>query len=106
MPDERYPHLSDSTLAAVDWFADQMKRKLEDNHHKGQRETWLQNDVDQLTYRIREEAEELETAGMVFEADSRSSRHLENAQNVIDEAADVSNMAMMAADCVRAEVEH
>lgn len=92
MTDTRYPHLSDTLLDTIDWFTDQMKRQLEENHHKGDR--WQDDDADQFAYATADEVEELKEA--VSLAD-RHSGNLRYQNDAIKEAADTANMAMFTA---------
>lgn len=72
----------------VSAFASRMANALERNRHKGDRDNWLGDHPDALLRRVRQEVEELETA-----IASGAS-----ANDVWGEAADVANMAAMAAD--------
>lgn len=105
MSDEnRYPNLSAETLMTVDLFAQTMKDKLQVHHEKGQRGTWLMNDIDSLFYHARDELVELYEAVHVLEAASYTGdldMRESSAASVISEAADLANMAMMVADKAR-----
>lgn len=72
----------------VEWFAQEMTKKLEENNHK---RGWDDIDLDYGLMRLREEVEEL--APYVDEWDWRSSQ----AEAIVKEAADVANFAMMLA---------
>ncbi len=76
-----------------------MEAKLEKNRHKGNREGWLNDDIDDLLERLREELCELDDA--ICEGHVRMHEPLNAAwmaAKVADEAADVANFAMMIAD--------
>lgn len=87
------------TWAFVMEFAKQMEAKLEKNRHKGNREGWINDDIDALLERLRQEVAELDTA--ICEAHLRL-REPANAkwiaQKVAEEAADVANFALFIAD--------
>lgn len=68
----------------VQWFAKQMELKLKTNDHK---KHWSQLHQDYLIHRLFQEAQEL------WEAIENR-----NVENIIQEAADVANFAMMIAD--------
>lgn len=76
------------TLPYVFQFALRMEEKLALNRHKGDREGWLKDEPAELFIRIQDEMKEL--------ADSIHAR--EHPEEVMLEAADVANMAMMTAD--------
>lgn len=69
----------------VNWFAEEMKRKLEMNHHKG---GWEDDKNHYLIRRLLEEVTEFVQAVM----------KKETADIIIGEAADVANFCMMIAD--------
>jgi NTP pyrophosphatase (non-canonical NTP hydrolase) len=69
----------------IDWFAEQMKHKLELNCHKG---GWEDCKNPYLVRRLIEETAELVHAVM----------RNEDADTVIEKAADVANFCMMIAD--------
>lgn len=96
MTDTRYPHLSDNILELVDWFTDQMKRQLEENHRKG--DSWKDDDTIDHAYRTRWEAEELTDA--VLQADMKPALKIMQ-ESAVEEAADVANMAMFCAAKLR-----
>jgi NTP pyrophosphatase (non-canonical NTP hydrolase) len=73
---------------AVDLFAADMRRKLRVNCHK---KHWSELSFESLFQRLKEELAELEQAFM-----SGAAWH-----EVVDECADVGNLAMMIADKVR-----
>lgn len=77
------------TSAVVMFMAQRMERKLEMNRHKGAREGWLSDSPESLSARVREEWEELHAA--IEDGDA-------SPDEIWSEAADVANMAMMAAD--------
>ena len=77
-----------ATQKYVDDFAKAMEAKLEVNRHKGDREGWLGDSMNQLLGRCMEEFCELSNAVL----DKKSP------QEVRDEAADVANFCMMIAD--------
>jgi len=70
--------------AEVERFADVMEERLKENDHKG---GWLTCSSEYLLRRLREEVDELETA---LTEDSND--------DLIAEAADIANFAMMIAD--------
>lgn len=72
---------------SVWWFAQQMELKLLDNEHKGH---WSRDSLLGLLQRLHEELCELLAA-----------IRRENLENVIGEAADVANFAMIIADNAR-----
>lgn len=76
----------------VQWFAEQMERKLRENEHKG---GWDDCNLYWLIQRIREETNELVHA-VDLHRDLGASK-----ENIIREAADVANLAMMVADIAR-----
>ncbi len=96
MKDPRYPHLSDDLLELVDWFAEQMKAQLEENCFKG--DAWKEDDTDQFAIRTREEAYELIDAAILLETHIDNRRY---AREVVEEAADVANMAMFTASAAK-----
>lgn len=69
-------------------FAKRMEAKLDANRHKGDREGLLEMHPHDLLRRVRDEADEMEDAIL--------SDH--STEDVWDEAADVANFALMAAD--------
>lgn len=76
----------------VKWFAEQMENKLKENDHKG---GWDDCNVYWLWQRLQDESGELLTAINLY-------RDLGADKNdIIKEAADVANFAMMIADIVR-----
>lgn len=85
--------------AAVDWFADRMKRKLRENEHKG---GWDKDGNFALLERLNEETQELDDAICLTEDAGIDERFMEA---VIDEAADVANFAMMIAEKAKARLE-
>ncbi|GED69409.1 hypothetical protein BRE01_31110 [Brevibacillus reuszeri] len=85
MPNVREPVL---------WFAEQMELKLQENDHKG---GWENCGIFWLRGRLLEEANEL--SGVMYAGhNSESGLDLEN---IIREASDVANFAMMIADQAR-----
>lgn len=83
------------------WFAGRMERKLKANDHKGH---WDNCDFGYLSRRLHQEAKELSRALQVLKGAGSGPYPVPPAivQNVIDEAADVANFAMMVADQARA----
>lgn len=78
----------------VQWFAGQMESKLQENDHKG---GWENCGIFWLRGRLLEEANEL--SGVMYAShNSESGLDLEN---IIREASDVANFAMMIADQAR-----
>ena len=71
-------------------FAVEMERKLRANDHKG---GWDDDEVEDLLARIPEETAELERA-----LERYYSVHTQGPDEVVGEAADVANFAMMVAD--------
>ncbi|MEJ8547113.1 hypothetical protein [Brevibacillus borstelensis] len=78
----------------VQWFAEQMESKLKENDHKG---GWDNCGIFWLRNRLVEEVEELSSA---MEAGHNSESGLD-LENIIREASDVANFAMMIADKAR-----
>lgn len=74
-----------SCRTSVNWFAEQMELKLRDNDHKG---GWARCEHSWLLDRLKQEVGELEKA----------LDQVDNQENVIKEAADVANFALMIAD--------
>ena len=70
---------------SVDWFARNMELKLRENDHKG---GWKKCEHSWLLDRLKQEVVELEKA----------LDQVNNQENVIREAADVANFALMIAD--------
>jgi len=68
----------------VVWFAEHMEGQLRENDHKGV-DGWKTMSLKWLMHRLRQEINELERA-------------IAGEKNVIEEAADVANFAMMIAD--------
>ncbi|AHD06471.1 hypothetical protein [Paenibacillus larvae] len=68
----------------VQWFAEQMELKLRENDHKG---GWSDENLEHLLWRLGEEYAELRTA-------------IELETDIMREAVDVANFAMMIADRV------
>jgi NTP pyrophosphatase (non-canonical NTP hydrolase) len=79
---------------SVAWFAEQMERKL---RLHDDRPGWMGNLPNALLDRVREEVDELDNA-LDYGARAEDQSH---PQNIIDECADVANMAMMIADNMR-----
>lgn len=106
--DQRYPSLDAPTLGAVDWFACDMKRKLEDNAFKGNRDNWLRSDTRSLFDHAKKEIEEVNEALSYAIKISNGPTiqyqewDYERAMKLlIDECADAANMLMMIADKAR-----
>ena len=76
-------------------FARRMEKKLDANRHKGNREGWINDDPASLIRRIQGETDEL--IGAIHKG--------QNAQRIADEAADIANFCMMAADWFLAREE-
>lgn len=74
-----------------------MEAKLEKNRHKGDRKGWLNDDIDDLLDRLREEVCELDAAICLAHGATESDRAW-LARQVADEAADVANFALFIAD--------
>lgn len=91
------------TWPTVDYFAMEMKKKLDENKEKGDRDTWLCDDAKELLARLKEEVEELSEL-VALEASMPASMKASKAVmeelslQVAREAADVGNFAMMVAD--------
>jgi NTP pyrophosphatase (non-canonical NTP hydrolase) len=77
---------------SVKWFAEQMENKLKENDKKG---GWDDCNIYWLIQRIREETNELLSA-VNLNRDLGATK-----ENIIGEAADVANFAMMIADIAR-----
>jgi hypothetical protein len=71
----------------VQWFAEQMEKKLQENDRKG---GWENCSPGYLMRRLREEYQEL--LGLMIPQDR---------EKIIREAADIANFAMMIADIAR-----
>lgn len=83
---------------AVRWFANEMEKKLIANDYKG---GWENSDQFQLFNKLRqEECSELLEAMI----DSKLPVDPTALENIIEEAADVANLAMMIADLARKEI--
>jgi len=83
------------------WFAGAMERKLRANDHKG---GWRQCELGYLSKRLHEEANELSRVLRALKHEKQKVRHdglHDHAREVVAEAADVANFAMMIADQVR-----
>jgi NTP pyrophosphatase (non-canonical NTP hydrolase) len=80
--------------ASVDWFAQQMEKKLQENDHK---QHWSECDSDYLIARMEQEMDELLKALIDYKFGNGSR------EEVVREAADVGNFAMMIADNTRGE---
>lgn len=91
---ERVHKTETSARQQVRWFAEQMENKLKENDHKG---GWDSCGIFWLRDRLVEEVEELSSA---IEAGHNSESGLD-LENIIREAADVGNFAMMIADKAR-----
>lgn len=91
-------NISPEQLQAVDDFAEDMKRKLRTRWARY--DGWDRTSARQLVERIDEERYELQSAlESTIDGDMRS-----KLQNIIDEAADVANFAMMIADKARKQL--
>ena len=77
-----------SVREELQWFATEMEAKLSENDGKG---GWLENDYSYLLKMLKEEVDELEKALI----------DCSNDPEVVREAADIANYAMMIADKVR-----
>ena len=77
----------------VKWFAERMERKLKKNDYKGDGTSWRQGKLDPLLKRLKEETKELENEIYCLSID--------NQEEIINEAADIANFAMMIADNAR-----
>lgn len=75
--------------AVVEAFKQAMLRKLKKNQHKGNRPGWMKDNNQALQRRVVEEVNELGDELML---------PIERPEAILDEAADVANMAMMVAD--------
>jgi NTP pyrophosphatase (non-canonical NTP hydrolase) len=80
------------TVRYVNRFARAMEARLEANRHKGNRPGWMRDTVGGLFERLEEEMEELREAVDSFP------RSREQKDEILREAADVANFAMMVAD--------
>jgi NTP pyrophosphatase (non-canonical NTP hydrolase) len=74
-------------LRCTSAFRKAMNSKLFLNQHKGNRNGWKMDDPYDLLIRVREETEELAKA---LDSDNKT--------EILQEAADIANMAMMVAD--------
>lgn len=82
-----------ATRRWVNAFAGEMEAKLLENSHKGGREGWAQDTGAALMIRLREEVDEL---GLAVAGNKCCGRR--DKEQVVREAADVANFAMMIAD--------
>lgn len=82
------------TRPAVAWFAEQMEQKLQANDHKPDWERVDRDELDWLFIRLLEEALELHKAALYAGQGPWTKK------DVVEEAADVANFAMMIADKV------
>lgn len=82
---------------SVKWFAEQMENKLKENDKKG---GWDDCNIYWLIQRIREETNELLSA-VNLNRDLGATK-----ENIIREAADVANFAMMVADIARKHLKY
>lgn len=84
------------------WFAGEMERKLKANDHKGD---WSNCTFGYLSRRLHQETKELSRALAAFKAlregPGSDEAAADMAENLIREAADVANFAMMIADQAR-----
>lgn len=100
-----------ATPASTTWpwvlaFAHEMERKLSENRHKGDRDGWAHADALELMSRLRDEVDELHDAICRPEGDQCGCRSVSECYHsqsydeheVVSEAADVANFAMMIAD--------
>lgn len=87
---EAQPQQEPVLRPAVLWFAQQMEAKLRANDHKS---GWEGMSWEDLIYRLRDETIEL---GSLF--DKSTGKVLGGSNDIIKEAADVANFAMMLAD--------
>lgn len=90
-----------ATRPWVDAFADAMERKLALNRHKGDREGWQKKAGSQLTIMLRHEVAELcDAVERARPLDSGKPEGAAARLAVVNECADVANIAMMIADKV------
>ncbi|WP_134705152.1 hypothetical protein [Ammoniphilus sp. YIM 78166] len=76
----------------LEWFAEEMEKKLQENDHKAH---WSEADGDYLISRMEQEMDELMKAMIDVQFGNG------DPIQVIKEAADVANFAMMIADNMR-----
>jgi NTP pyrophosphatase (non-canonical NTP hydrolase) len=88
------PRAESPTWELVLWFAEEMEKKLALNRHKGGPAAWRKDGPFELVWRIEQEKEEL----IVALAHWIRVGGKEALADVIKEAADVANFAMMIAD--------
>lgn len=86
---------SSPTTDIVLWFASEMENKLDQNRHKT---GWQHEDVKTLSTRLYEEYMELEE--LIWGSRDTPA----TAEEIISEAADVANFAMMIADVAATKV--
>lgn len=84
-------------------FACAMEFKLSVNRRKGDAAGWRRSGADALSERLDAEVEELDEALGVYYSAHRDERDEKARKDVLLEAADVANFAMMIADCVTNE---
>lgn len=82
------------TRPAVAWFAEAMEQKLQANDHKPD---WSGSDTQHLVHRLLEEVLELHQACVVTEVQAPEMKQM-CVSEIVREAADVANFAMMIAD--------
>lgn len=93
---------------AVAWFSGEMEKRLR-RHDRGRGiEGWLGSYLTDLSKRLDEEVGELEAvldAPQMYPGSRVDNFTNAQLQEIIEEAADVGNFAMMIADCARRELE-
>lgn len=77
-------------------FAKRMEAKLAKNRHKGDRDGWIKYNPRDLLARLDEETTELDAA--LFAVARKDNIVAREREQIINEAADVANFAMMIAD--------
>ena len=85
-------------IGRVRWFAEEMEKELKTNDSKG---SWEDEDVLWLFGRLLEEVEELRVILEQSDGMESSCPDYKDVPDIISEAADVANFAMMIADRVR-----
>lgn len=86
------------TLPYVRRFARVMEAKLEANRHKGDRPGWMKEGLGALLERLEEEVDELRDVLALLPANGFQLASPELKEEILGEAADVANFAMMVAD--------
>lgn len=93
---------------AVAWFSGEMEKRLARHDRTRGVEGWIGNYLTDLSERAKQEARELDEildAPQKYPGSRVDNFTNSQLQEIIEEAADVGNFAMMIADCARRELE-